>query len=150
MKKRFILASSLLLSMNIFAGGYDYLCEGNLSSGTKITFDREDFVKISASENEIPGNVVTMKVSDEGSLFPKEAFELRGYPYQSGSLEVTAVIDDVDYEEGGEACIGGHMGGVYGSKKTLEATYEDYETQKETIELTCIERGGYSGNCQYE
>lgn len=143
-----LLVTTLLLSLQTFAGGYQFLCEGKLATGEKIMFDRTSLVKLRGSKPQSPGRIVSMAISKEGTLFQREPFEFTSTVVERAVVEVIAEKEIANFGMPfAKPCHGGRTGGFYGSEKILEALYNDNENTDQPILLTCVERTGFSGNC---
>lgn len=153
--KALITLGALLISTGLYAGSYNVTCMGEVTSGQKVIFSRGSFSLVTVYEDaREPAELLNLVTTYDDSPSEGSVFEF-AYSFDSEEAEAKVSLDkkiaEVDsWEEGGESCNGGHAPGAYGSTTKFQATLTTRYGAPATFELTCTERGGYSGNCQYD
>jgi hypothetical protein len=149
--------ATLLLSSSLYAGSYSITCSGVSAEGKQLTFTRDQFSLVTPSEStRYPSELQNLVTVDESFINEGGEFKF-ARSYEDQTVVATVKLDKKlatldNWEEGGEDCDGGlgHGPGEYGSTEKFLATLEmDYEAPVQ-LELTCVEHGGYSGNCYFD
>lgn len=149
--------ATLLLSSSLYAGSYSITCSGTSADGQQLTFTRSDFSLVTPSESvRYPSELRNLVTIDESFINEGGEFKFAN-SYEDQNVVATVKLDKKvatieSWEEGGEDCDGGlgHGPGEYGSTEKFLATLEMEYSQPLTLELTCVEHGGYSGNCYFD